>query len=130
MTSNPLLEKAKRSLQVGEELLASGNPDFAASRVYYAYLYTAQALLATKGLGFARHGQVIAQYGLHFSKTRILDPVFHKSIDTAFQLRQLGDYQVEVPIQPETVVNLTVVCRKFIDAAAQYIKGLSKLSAE
>jgi len=130
MTSNPLLEKARRSLQVAEELLDSGNPDFAASRVYYAYLYTAQALLATKGLGFSRHGQVIAQYGFHFSKTRILDPVFHKSIDTAFQLRQLGDYQVEVPIQPETIVHLTEVCRRFIDAAAKYIEGLSESSAE
>jgi hypothetical protein len=56
--------------------------------------------------------------------------VFHKSIDTAFQLRQLGDYQVEVPIQPETIVHLTEVCRRFIDAAAKYIEGLSESSAE
>jgi uncharacterized protein (UPF0332 family) len=105
MKSNPLLEKAKRSLQVAEEILASGNPDFAASRVYYAYLYTAQALLATKGLEFSRHGQVIAQYGRHFSKTSTLDPRFHKAIGTAFEIRQLGDYEAEVSIDPERALS-------------------------
>lgn len=122
---DPLLEKAKRSLQVAKEILASGNPDFAASRVYYAYLYTAQALLATKGLGFSRHGQVIAQYGRHFSKTSILDPKFHRAIGTAFEIRQLGDYQVEVSIDSETVVDLAATCKEFIDSAETYVLGLS-----
>jgi uncharacterized protein (UPF0332 family) len=126
MKPDPLLEKAKRSLQVAEEILASGNPDFAASRVYYAYLYTAQALLATKDLGFSRHGQVIAQYGLHFSKTSILDPRFHRAIGTAFEIRQLGDYQVEISIDSETVVDLAATCKEFIEAAETYISDLSE----
>jgi uncharacterized protein (UPF0332 family) len=130
MRSHLFLEKARRSLQVAEEILASGSPDFAASRLYYAYFYAAQALLATKGLSFNRHGQVIAQYGRHFSKTSILDPKFHKSIGTAFELRQLGDYQAEVSIEPEMVVDLASTCRQFIDAASTYIEGISEPPAE
>jgi uncharacterized protein (UPF0332 family) len=124
MNPGLFLEKAKRSLQVAEEILAGGNPDFAASRLYYAYLYTAQALLATKGLSFSRHGQVIAQYGLHFSKTRLLDPIFHKWIDTAFGLRQIADYQVEVQVNSEGIEDLISGCHKFIAAASRYIEDL------
>jgi len=130
MKSALLLKKARKSLQVGREILAGGNPDFAASRVYYAFFYTAQALLATKGLSFSRHGQVIAQYGLHFSKTRVLDPSFHRAIDSAFDLRQIGDYQVEAPIDPEAVEDLASICEQFIEAASRYIADLSEPDPE
>jgi len=116
-----LLEKGERSLRAAERLLADGDTDFAASRIYYAYFYTAQALLATRGIDLSRHGQVIAQYGLHFSKTRALDPTFHNWFSTAFKLRQLADYQVEVSVEPEEVDNLISGCRRFIAAAAEYL---------
>jgi uncharacterized protein (UPF0332 family) len=71
-----------------------------------------------------------AQYGLHFSKTRILDPTFHKAIDSAFELRQIGDYQVEVPIDPDLVENLASICEQFIEAASRYIASLSEPDPE
>jgi uncharacterized protein (UPF0332 family) len=130
MKSVLLLERARKSLQVGREILAGGSPEFASSRVYYAFFYTAQALLATQRLSFARHGQVIAQYGLHFSKTRILDPAFHTALGEAFQLRQVGDYQVEVAVEPDSVERLASICEQFIEAASRYIAGLSEPNPE
>jgi uncharacterized protein (UPF0332 family) len=67
---------------------------------------------------------VIAQYGLHFAKTRTLDPVFHNWIGTAFKLRQIADYQVEVAIETEAVSDLISGCRQFIAAAEEYLAGL------
>jgi uncharacterized protein (UPF0332 family) len=98
-TSDPLLQKAERSLRAAQRLLEEDNADFAASRTYYAYFYTAQALLLTKGLQFSRHGQVLAQFGRHFSKTRLIDPLYHRLLGRAFELRQIADYQAGIVIE-------------------------------
>lgn len=125
-----LLERAEKSLLAAERLLADGDPEFAASRVYYSYFHTAQALLSSRGIDPSRHGQVISQYGLHFAKTGALDPVFHNWLNTAFKLRQIADCQVEVAIETEAVSDLISGCRQFIAAAAEYLEGLSKGSPE
>lgn len=123
--SDLLLERADRSLRSAEILLQEGDAEAAASRIYYTCFYTAQALLATRGMKFSRHGQVIAQYGRYFSKTRLLDPRFQKLLKTTFELRGMADYQVEVPIEPEVVGDLIPECRQFIEAAVDYLEKLS-----
>lgn len=119
-----LLERARKSLLAAERLLADGDSEFAASRIYYSYFYTAQALLSSQGIDPSRHGQVIAQYGRHFAKTQLLDPLFHNLLGTAFKLRQIADYQVEVTIEPEAVGDLIAGCRQFIAAAEEHLSGL------
>ena len=46
--------------------------------------YVAEALLSEKGLEFSSHGQVIGAYGLHFAKTKELDPKFHRWLVDGF----------------------------------------------
>src|SRR6185436_141598 len=111
-----LLTKAERSFRAAGILLSSGDSDFAASRAYYGLFYTAQALLLTQGLRFSRHGQVIAQYGLHFAKTRRLDPRFHRLLDEAFRIRQSADYTIEVPA-PDLVRTTIQEGLHFLDEA-------------
>jgi uncharacterized protein (UPF0332 family) len=121
-TSDPLLQKAERSLRAAQALLEGDNADFAASRTYYAYLYAAQALLLTKGLQFSRHGQVLAQFGRHFSKTRLIDPIYHRLLGRAFELRQIGDYQAGIVIDSEQVAELIEEGWKFLEAASRYLE--------
>jgi uncharacterized protein (UPF0332 family) len=116
-----LLEKARRALDAAEQLLAAGHLDFSVSRTYYACLYTAQALLLSRNLQFSRHGQVIAQFGFHFAKTRELDPRFHRLLDQAFDLRQLADYQTEVTLSEEIVEALLAESRLFQETARAYL---------
>ncbi len=73
-------------------------------------------------------GQVISQYGLHFAKTRALDPIFHNWLSTAFKLRQIADYQVEVAFETEAVSDLIAGCRQFITAAEEYLASLQGTS--
>lgn len=119
-----LLEKAARSIRSAEYLLENGDTDFAASRIYYACFYVAEALLLTRGLHFSRHGQVHGQYGLLFAKTKLLDPAFHRLLDDAFELRQAADYQAEVTIKPEVVQELIEGGRSFLAAASRYLEEL------
>lgn len=117
-----LLEKAARSLDVAKDLLREGHWDFATSRAYYACFYTAQALLISKDLEFSSHSQVIAQYGFHFSRTKILAPEHHRLLAKAFDFRNLADYQTEVAFGLEVVEELIQGGRKFLEAASRYLE--------
>ena len=60
----PLLEKAERFIRSARILAADGDFDSAASRLYYAMFYMAEALLETRGLSFSSHKAVISAFGL------------------------------------------------------------------
>jgi uncharacterized protein (UPF0332 family) len=94
-----LLDKARRSFDVAEDLLEGGHADFAASRAYYGCFYTAEALLLSEGLSYSRHSQVVAQFGRRFAKTGELDASYHRLLIEAFELRQAADYSAA----PDTV---------------------------
>lgn len=119
-----LLEKAAHSIDAAEILLGTGHLDSAASRAYYACFYIAQALLSSRNLEFSSHGQVLAQYGRYFSKTRALDPAFHTLLSNAFDLRHVADYQTKIPIKNEVVLDVIVGDRRFLAAAREYLEQL------
>jgi uncharacterized protein (UPF0332 family) len=117
----PLLDKARRSFDVAESTLEQGHADFAIARAYYGCFYIAQAMLLSEGLEYASHGQVVAQFGLHFAKTKRLDPMFHRLLNRAFQLRQGADYATSVVIESEWVQEILEGGRRFLAAAAAYL---------
>jgi uncharacterized protein (UPF0332 family) len=116
-----LLDKARRAFAAADRLLRDGDSDFAASRGYYGYFYVAQALLLSKGLEFSRHGQVVAQYGLHFAKNAELDPRFHRLLDRAFTFRQRADYSATSLPDPELVEELIREGFSFLAAAEDFL---------
>jgi uncharacterized protein (UPF0332 family) len=118
------LDKAQRSLRAAERHLEEGETDFAASHAYYASFYIAEALLASEGASFSRHGQVLSQYGLRFAQTEKLDPRFHQVLLRGFRIRNIADYQVEIPIQPEEAQELIEGGRSFLAAASRYLEEL------
>jgi uncharacterized protein (UPF0332 family) len=120
-----LLDKAERSLESAERELKKGNPDFAASRAYYACFHIAEALLASEGSRFSSHKQVISQYGVRFAQTEKLDRQFHQILLGAFQTRQIADYQSEVPINPKVVQELIEGGWSFLAAASRYLEEQS-----
>ncbi len=114
-----MLQKAVRSFDVAEEILESGHPDFAVARAYFGCFYIAQVLLQSRGLVFTRHGQVIAQYGLHFAKTGLLDSRFHTLLISTFALRQSADYGADAVIETQEVLEVIRQGREFLAAASE-----------
>jgi len=118
-----LLAKAERSFEAAEGLLEDGHADFAASRAYYGCLYTAEALLLSKGLSYSRHSQVVAQFGRHFAKTEELDARYHRLLIEAFGLRQAADYSAAPETVGEEDAEHTIrEGKRFLDAARDYLK--------
>ena len=125
--SDLLIVKAKRFIKSAEILAESGDFDSAVSRLYYAMFHTAQALLETTGHTFSSHRAVISAYGLHFAKTDILDPQFHKALVDAFNQRQLGDYMVESGLLGGDVEALLNNARAFMAAAEKWLDANGRI---
>lgn len=116
------LDKALDAIEVAEGILDMNRPEFAAGRAYYAMFYVAEALLSEKGLEFSSHGQVIGAYGLHFAKTKELDPKFHRWLVDGFDVRVTGDYNIDENVSSQIVVNLINQAREFLEAARGYLE--------
>ncbi len=106
MPPNELIEKAKRFIRSARILSADEDYDGAASRLYYAMFFTAEALLEAKGLAFSSHRAVQAAFGTHFAKTGEIDARFHRALLNGFQQRQLGDYSADTHVEPRVVAAL------------------------
>jgi uncharacterized protein (UPF0332 family) len=116
------LEKAERYIRSARILTDSGDYDSAASRLYYAMFFTAEALLEVLGLSFSSHKAIIAAYGQHFAKTKELDPKFHHILIAAFNKRQLGDYRVQSGLGRDDVDTLLVQVTEFVNAGRKWLE--------
>jgi uncharacterized protein (UPF0332 family) len=122
-----LLEKSLDVLEAAEVLLDSGKIDVAAGRAYYSMMHTAEALLfEEKDLSFNKHGDIHAAYGLHFAKTKILDPKFHRWLLDAFDQRIVGDYDVSSGLDKDLVSEIIEQAREFLHTARNYLEDRSR----
>lgn len=67
------LKKAGHALEVAEDLLESGHIPDAASKIYYAMYYAAQALLKANGIDVIKHSAVESAFGYYFAKPGRID---------------------------------------------------------
>ncbi len=116
-----IFDKDQSSLEAAQILADQGYFDFAASRIYYAMFYTADALLLHRGLSFSSHSAVLAAYGKEYSKTRELDPKFHKYLIAAQDYRSQGDYSYGPGVPEEHVRNALKWAGEFLEAARTYL---------
>ena len=59
--------------------------------------------------------------GLHFAKSEVLDPRFHRLIRRAFSLRQLADYSTDPSLEPGNVRGLIEEGKVFLREAREYL---------
>ena len=102
-------------------LAEDGDNDSAASRLYYAMFYVAEALLAAKKLTYSSHRAVISAYGQNFAKTKELEPRFHQALLSAFSQRQLGDYTIDSGLTRADVDSLIQDAHDFLAAANEWL---------
>jgi uncharacterized protein (UPF0332 family) len=123
MAPNAFLNKAEQFIRSARMLSDNGDYDSAISRAYYAMFYVAEALLGQLGLSYSSHKAVISAYGLHFAKTRQLDPRFHEALINAFDKRQLGDYTTSSGLTKTDADRLLTTATEFVDAARQWLES-------
>lgn len=93
-----LIAKAEHALRVAEDLVNSGYPSDAASKIYYAMFYAAQALLKSEGIDVIKHSAVESAFGYYFAKPGRIDPKYHRMLIDARKVRETADYDIEEEI--------------------------------
>lgn len=115
------LNKAEHALEVAEDLLGGGHAPDAASKIYYAMYYAAQALLKNEGIDVIKHSAVEAAFGYYFAKPGRIDPKFHKMLINARKIREIADYDIDEEIV-EPVASLKIDEGKaFLSAMKKFI---------
>lgn len=117
-----LVEKAERYVRSAELLRDQGDYDSAASRLYYAMFYCAEAVLLTKRLSFSKHKGVIAGFGRHVVKTGELPAEMHQWLCEAFDKRQLGDYASSSSLDEDDIRDLQGKAERFIQQAKTFLQ--------
>jgi len=93
-----LIEKAEHALEVAENLMKSGYPADAASKIYYSMYYAAQALLKSEGIDVIKHSAVESAFGYYFAKPGRIDPRYHRMLIDARKVREIADYDIQEEI--------------------------------
>jgi len=117
-----LMQMAKESLEVAEDLFKSKHYGFSASRSYYAMFYTAEAILLTKDLSFSSHKAIISAFGKEYVKSGLLPQSLHQYLRNAFNLRQMGDYGFIGAVSVNKAKTLIEQTKDFINAVEEYLK--------
>lgn len=74
-------------------LLEAASYDGSINRSYYAIFNAIRALLALMRLDSQKHSGVISLFDQYFVKTKICDKQFSQIVHTAFEVRQVSDYE-------------------------------------
>jgi uncharacterized protein (UPF0332 family) len=110
-------EKAQQYIHSAAILMDEGDYDSAASQLYYAMFYIAQAMLENLGLSFSSHKAVISAFGQHFAKSGEFDPRFHRALIDSFNQRQLGDYAAQSGLNRSDIEIMLVSANEFMRAS-------------
>jgi uncharacterized protein (UPF0332 family) len=101
--------------------MGTGILHFAVGRAYYAMFYTAEALLAEKGLTFKKHVGVHRSFSEHYVKTGVFDQKYFYWLIAAFNSRMVGDYAIRTEFEDDEVREWISQAREFLVAAREYL---------
>ena len=116
-----LLKKAQEDLKASEIMIENGIFRIAASRVYYAMFYIAEAILLTKGLIFTSHKGLISSFNKEFIKSGIFNMKFGRLLRDAFDIRQNSDYEIVPDITESKTKELLLAAKEFLEEAKKYL---------
>jgi uncharacterized protein (UPF0332 family) len=116
-----LLQKAEKYVHSAAVLRGMGDLDSAASRLYYAMFYCAEALLAHQGLAFSSHRAVLSAFAQHLVKPGHLPPEMHSWLREAYDKRQIGDYVARSNLEAGELETLQSNAAKFIARTRDFL---------
>lgn len=119
-----MIEKAESKLEMANIALSNDQYDDAVSRSYYAVFHAISALLYTRGLSFSSHSQTIGAFNKEFVKTEIFPKNYSKKIQTLFDERQTGDYDIRSDIDAVVANDSIEFAKEVIEGAKSYLDGV------
>ncbi len=116
------IKQAKESLEEAKFLLSGRkSPRSIINRAYYAMFYAVLALLVYEPYSSSKHSGVLSYFNKRFIKEGIFEESLGRAINTAFELRQRGDYREYIELSYEDVEPFIASTEAFIKATENYI---------
>lgn len=116
-----MLAKADEKLAAARRDLNDGFYGEVSSRAYYAVFHAISAVLASRGMTFSSHAQVIGAFNKEFVKTAVFSADTTRKLQRLFEDRQISDYDCAGKIDKETAradfddaLALVNVCRDYL----------------
>ncbi|HAG51214.1 MAG: hypothetical protein A2X87_01905 [Deltaproteobacteria bacterium GWC2_42_51] len=117
------LRQADETLDEAEFLfVGKKSPRAIINRAYYAMFYAVLALLIFEPYSSSKHSGVLSYFNRRFIKEGLLSERAGESINTAFELRQRGDYREYAELGYEQVKPYIQKAREFIAEVRNYLK--------
>jgi uncharacterized protein len=91
------------------------------NRCYYAMFYAALALLQTIGKISPKHSGVLSLFDVEFVRKGVFSREMSKEFHRAFKLRQTSDYEVNSPMDQETVDEIRQEAFRFVEAVKKFL---------
>ena len=122
-------EEVVEIVRTAEEKLNSARHSFsggyfgdASSRSYYAVYHVLTAVLATKGLSFSSHAQVLGAFNKEFIYAGHIADIDYRGIQRLFDDRQKGDYATMLVVGEETASQDINIAQKIIDSCSAFLR--------
>jgi uncharacterized protein (UPF0332 family) len=115
------LDRAEDTLSESAHNLSGGFTIATANRAYYAIFYCLTALLYTEDIQTKRHSGAQGKFHELFIRTGRFPRETINWIQVSFQLRQAGDYDLEVDISSEEAGQALDYARQFYALTKAYL---------
>lgn len=117
-----MVHAAEQKLASAEHLLAGGFAGDASSRAYYAVFHMLSAVLASRGLSFSSHAQVLGAFNKEFLHTGAITDIAFRDIQQLWDDRQKGDYGAMLPVTPAAAERDVAIARNILRVCRDYLK--------
>lgn len=114
-------KKAKATIKGVKLLIESDYISFAMNRIYYSGFYIVSALVLLDGKSFTKHYQLIGYSNKTYLKTDIIERKLGSILNSAFERRNLIDYDDYFSITKSEVNKYYSQMKKFIKIIEQLI---------
>lgn len=116
------LARAKKALLAAKILLQKELFEDSVSRAYYAVLHAAKAALSLSDIEVDTHDGVRSMFGLHLVKSGKIEKEFAKILTAEHEDREIGDYEIDIPIEEERAKQRVKEAEKFVRRIEKHIE--------
>ena len=119
--------RSRETAVEAEWALENGHLNLAENRIYYAMFYMLRALALKHGFRTSKHAQQVGWFNKEFVRTGKVDVRIGRTMQTAFDKRQEGDYDDFIVFEKEEVQTDLENMKAFLDAiGALLVSGLEQ----
>lgn len=122
------LDRVHQDLRAAESNIQQGFYGVAITRAYYAMFYSANGLLASKGIARSEHAGVLSAFGEIFIKPGLIETEYAKMLGQAFDSRLDSDYDLSFCADRALAEEIASDARRFVSRAEQYLRQAGVLS--